>query len=150
MDIKNKIIEELSRINQSLGVISTVNAKGTPESTSVFFIHDEGLTIYFLARKGSRKYQNIKDNPHVSFVITTETMSHTLQLEGLASEVIDPKEEITYFSKLVSLASEHMIMPPVSQTVDGEMAFMKLTTTWARFGNFEVMKEGDKYTEANF
>ena len=150
MDTQHKIIEGLNLLNQSLGVISTVNDKGTPESTSIFFIHDEGLTLYFLARKGSRKYKNISKNPHVSFVVTSQAMSQTLQLEGLASEVTDTKEEIAYFSKLVALTSEQMIMPPVSQSVGGEMAFMKITTTWARFGNFEVMKEGNKYIESVF
>src|SRR6185369_17444650 len=98
-------------------------------------------------RSGSRKYKNILKNPHVAFVITSEHPPKTIQLEGIASEVTDATEQTNYFTQLVAKASESTIMPPVSQLVDGEMVFMKIATNWARFGSFEVLKEGDKFIE---
>ena len=147
MNIEDTITQELQSINQPLGVISTVNESGKPESASVYYICDKALNIFFVTRSESRKYKNLQKNLNASFVITSEHPPKTIQLEGTASEVTDPEEQLTYFDKLVAKASESNLMPPVTQTVAGEMVFMKLSTTWARLGNFEVMKEGEKFIE---
>ena len=149
MNTEDKIAEVLSSLHQPLGVISTVNEECHPELASLYYVHDDALNIYFITREGSRKYKNITKNPHVAFVITTEHPARTIQLEGVAAKDTDPREENEYFAKLVALASEHLIMPPVSQIEDGEMLFMKMTTRWARLGDFEIMKEGDKFIETN-
>ena len=147
MNTEEKISHEIQAIDYPLGTISTINEKGTPESASLYYIADEHLNIYFVTRSESRKHKNIQKNPAVAFVITSIHPPKTIQLEGVAAEALDPQDEINYFDKLVAKATENTIMPPVSQLVTGEMVFMKISTTWARFGNFEVFKEGDKFTE---
>lgn len=147
MNTKTTIMEELASINQPLGVISTTNEHGNPQSASVYYINDEDLNIFFVTRSESRKYKNIQKNPHVAFTITREHPPITIQLEGTAAEVIDVIEQNEYFQNLVAKATESTFMPPVSQMVAGEMVFMKITTAWARCGNFEVMKEGEKFVE---
>lgn len=147
MSTEQSILEELSFLGQPLGVISTVNVEGRPESSSIYYVYDEALNFYFITRAESRKYINIKNNPYVSFVVTKEHPPHTLQVEGVASHVTDPHEEDEHFTRLIALASERLSMPPVSQISGGEMLFMKIETMWARIGNFEVMKEGNKFVE---
>lgn len=149
MNTKDKIAQELESINQPLGVISTVNEQGRPQSASVYHVCDDNLNIFFVTRSESRKYKNLQKNNNASFVITSEHPPKTIQLEGTVAEVSDPNEQLTYFDKLVAKATESSFMPPVSQMVAGEMVFMKLSTSWARIGAFEVMKEGDKFTETN-
>lgn len=144
---EQKITEELKLMSHSIGVISTVNTKNKPESAAVYYICDDALNLFFVTRSGTRKYQNITKNPSVSFVISSEHPPKTIQIEGSATEVVDAQEQLQYFDKLVAKASESNMMPPVSQMVTGEVVFMKISTTWARFGNFEVMKEGDKFVE---
>lgn len=147
MNVEKTLLEEIDKMNQPLGVVSTVSDGGKPESASLYYIKDDALNIFFVTRSGSRKYKNILKNPNVSFVITSEHPPKTVQLEGTAREVIDAHEQVEFFDKLVAKASESNLMPPVSQMVEGEMVFMKITTSWARFGNFEIMKEGDKFVE---
>ena len=147
MNPKETIIAELQSINQYTGVIGTVSENSTPETSTMYYIQDNDLNIYFVTRSGSRKYKNITKNPHVSFVISSEHPPKTIQLEGVAGEVLDPNEQVDYFNKLIAKITESSAMPPVEQIVAGEMVFMKMTTTWARLGNFIVMKEGDKFIE---
>lgn len=147
MNSQKRIFEEIQKINRVTGVLSTVNGQGSPQAASLYFVHDENLNIYFITRTKSRKYKNIEKNPHVAFVITSESPSATIQLEGTVSKVTSATEKINYFSKLVTKASESVSIPPVSQMIDGEMAFMKMSMTWARVGNFEITREGDTFTE---
>lgn len=147
MRIEEAIYKELQSIKEPLGVLSTVNEFGFPQSACVYYICDAGLNIFFVVRSGSRKYKNVSKNPHASFVITSMHPPKTFQLEGVVTEVTTPHEQTEYFTTLVGHATDNTPMPPVSQMVSGEMVFMKLSTTWARMGNFEVMKEGDKFVE---
>lgn len=136
-------------MDQSLGVFSTVSEAGKPESAIMYYICDDSLNIYFVTRSESRKYKNLVKNPHIAFVVSSEHPPKTIQLEGTAAEVIDPSEQITYFNQLTAKANEGLSMLPVEQMPAGEMVFMKMTPMWVRFGNFELMKEGDKFVEAN-
>lgn len=147
MHTEETIYKELQSITEPLGVLSTVNKSGYPQSASVYYVCDADLNIFFVTRTGSRKYKNIIKNPQASFVVTSVHPPKTFQLEGTVTEVTDTHEQTEYFDKLVAQATENTPMPPVSQIVTGEMVFMKLSTTWARMGNFEVMKEGDKFVE---
>jgi general stress protein 26 len=148
MNIEDKISEEIASMNQPLGVISTVSAEGKPEAASMYYISDRALNIYFITRSASRKFQNLKNNTQAAFVISSEHPPKTIQLEGAVAEVVDPDEQLTYYQKLSAQAANSMEMPPVDQMVAGEMVLMKMSTNWARFGSFEVMKEGEKFVEA--
>ncbi len=147
MTSQYKVLQALKSINQPLGVISTVNPLNKPESSTVYYMSNDALDIYFITRSESRKYKNIQKNPNVSFVISNEYPPQTIQLEGSASEVTDPDEQLKYYDLLSARAKEKSSMPPFEQIVTGELVFMKITVLWARFGNFEIMKEGDKFVE---
>jgi nitroimidazol reductase NimA-like FMN-containing flavoprotein (pyridoxamine 5'-phosphate oxidase superfamily) len=147
MNFDNKVGEELESIQQSLGVISTVNEFNKPESATMYYFYDNAFNIFFVTRSESRKYKNIQKNPNVSFVVSSEHPAKTIQIEGVASEVFDPDQQVKYFDKLMAKAKESNPMPPVDQMVIGEMVFMKISIMWARCGNFEIMKEGDKFIE---
>lgn len=151
MNIEQKIAEELQSTTQTLGVISTVNeeAKAKPQSATVYYVCNDALDVFFVTRSSSRKYKNIQANSSVSFVITDEHPPKTIQLEGTATEVTDPDEQIKYYDMLMARVTENNPMPPVTQIAAGELVFLKMTTTWARFGDFEVTKEGNKFIETN-
>lgn len=144
----DKIYRELASMNQPLGVLSTINTKGFPESASVYYIFDKELNLYFITREASRKCKNIKHNKHVSFVVSTENPAKTFQLEGTAHQVQLPYEEAAYFTDLISMASKHIFLPPVSQIGDSKMLFMKIAPTWLRIGDFSAGEEdGEKFFE---
>lgn len=148
MTPEDKIFNDLTAMNQNLGTLGTLGEYDQPQVASMYFVFDSALNLYFITRESSRKCKNIKKYPRVAFVVSTENPPRTIQFEGEAHEVTDAQEESEHFAKLVSLAAEKTIMPPVSQIEDGRIVFMKISTDWARSGNFETLKEGDKFIEA--
>ncbi|MEN9881133.1 MAG: hypothetical protein RLZZ308_316 [Candidatus Parcubacteria bacterium] len=150
MTIQQTIKEELLKDDVHVGVLSTVNRDGNPESASMYYVYDDELAIYFVTREGSRKYNNIIHNPHVCFVVTRTSPAHTVQLEGVAHEVADAHEEQEFFGRLISLAVDGNFVPPVSQREEeGRIVFVKMKTQWARFGNFETATSGDEFEEGD-
>lgn len=141
------IVSALEQMRQHLGVLSTIHAGNTPESAVVYFSHDTNLNLYIVTRKSSRKYQNLLENQAVSFVVFTENPPMTLQIEGTATFVTDPGEQAALFSEVVEQATKRNPLPPVDQMGESEIAFIKITTTWARFGNFEIARVGDMFEE---
>ena len=135
----------MKELQQNLGVIATTNEK--PEAAVVYFSYDENLNIYFTTRKNSRKYANLTTNPHAAFVIYNAELLKTIQFEGVVTVVENPLEQGKYYSQLVELAAKNNPLPPIDQLGESEIMFMKLSTTWARVGNFEIARTGDVFEE---
>ncbi len=142
-----KIKNGLAAIGQKVGVVSTVSSEGMPESAVVYFSSDENLNMYFTTRSDSRKYKNITANPHVAFVIYSENPPETIQIEGIASAITDPYEQTVLFSSLVDLATKDDSVPPVDQISESEIMFIKISTTWARLGDFEIERKEELFTQ---
>jgi PPOX class probable F420-dependent enzyme len=53
-----------------MGVLATVDAKGRPEGTPIWFDWD-GEHVRILAHHASRKAKNIRQNPNVSLTVDT-------------------------------------------------------------------------------
>ncbi len=138
----------LKNEKQKLGVLSTVGPTGTPQSAFIYYAFDEDLNIYFITRTQSRKFLNIEKNPHVAFVVGTETPPQTLQIEGTASILERPEDFSFLFSDLVKIAVERHFVPPITQmTNSGDVFFMKITPNWVRLGNFEIRRKGELFEE---
>lgn len=60
--------------------LATVATKNIPDAATVFYIVDEDLTIYFMARIESRKFRNLEKQHVVSMVISDEKTMETIQL----------------------------------------------------------------------
>lgn len=145
----NEIADSVKSLEQHLGVVSTAGEDGKVESAVVYFTFDKDLNIYFLTRTGSRKYKNILKNPSVAFIAYSEYPPQTLQLEGIASDINDPKEQGKIFTDLMTLAKNHSYAePPIGQMMESELAVMKITPSWARFGNFNFSETKDTWNEA--
>ena len=79
----------------SLMVLSSIHANGTPQSAVVGFSQTENLELVFGTSKLSRKAANLQANPHVSAVIGWDTAFpvQTLQFEGTARLLSGPEAE---------------------------------------------------------
>jgi general stress protein 26 len=142
-----QIKNALTTIAQKVGVVSTISNEGKPEAAVVYFSIDENLDIYFTTRSLSRKYKNIAANPFVAFVVYSEMPAQTIQLEGTATAITDPAKQASLFSEVAALANEDTDQPPIDQIQNSEIMFIKVTTTWARLGNFEIKRVGEMFTE---
>jgi general stress protein 26 len=67
------------------GVVSSISQDGSPQSALVGIATSRELEIIFDTVKSSRKYPNLIERPHCSFVIGWSG-EQTLQYEGIAEE----------------------------------------------------------------
>lgn len=149
---KQQILDFLQ--HQHVGVISSIDSTGAPNSATVYFIADDNLHIYFPTRNGSRKYTNIQADTRVAFTTTEVDEMRTVQLTGTAEEVSDPAKIIGMIEKLLSVSSHHVSsvgkwIPPIQQLRNGHFALLKITPDWMRFGEFSengVRSDSDNYT----
>jgi general stress protein 26 len=72
--------------SEQLAVMTTVTKAGLPQAALVGFAVTPELEIIFDTVRSSRKYPNLKENPHMAWVVgcTTEI---TVQYEGEAEEL---------------------------------------------------------------
>lgn len=115
----------------TLGVISTVSADGLPHSAIVGFGQTKDLEILIGTDNSSRKYQNLKADPHAAFVLGGET-SETIQLEGIAREL--ETEELDIVRRNYWQKNPHA---EVHHSNPGERYFV-ITPTWIRYTDLSV------------
>lgn len=111
---------------QELAVISTVNSAGKAESAVIGFGETDKFELIFGTYDSSRKYQNLRTNQNVSFVIGW-TEGKTVQYEGIAEELTGQnrvKYADLYFSK----------NPDARKYQDNpEERYFKVNPKWVRY-----------------
>jgi pyridoxine/pyridoxamine 5'-phosphate oxidase len=116
-------------LNQKmLMVIATVNAAGRPESAVIGFGQTKDLRLLFATSNTSRKYANLKREPHVACVIGWDG-TETVQYEGTATELTADELDIVrqnYWTKSPYAEKNH--------AGDDQRYFM-VTPTWLRHSN---------------
>ena len=86
-DQKKKKITDFIK-TQLLGVLSTVNPDGNPESALVAVAETKNLEIIFASLANTRKYRNLQTNKNVSFVIGFDPKAAiSVQYEGVIREL---------------------------------------------------------------
>lgn len=143
---KETIYKEITSIPEPYAVFATLDGN-KPQAATMYFICNENLDIFFMTKTSTRKYGNLMQNPNMAFVLTGDHPPKTIQIEGKATEVMDPNEQLTYYGQLVEKARGNVSMPPIEQIAAGEVVFMKLVPEWIRCGNFELHREGDHFLE---
>lgn len=118
----------------SFGVIATNSANGlAPESAVVAFSETELLEIIFGSFSSTRKNQNIRLNPSVSFVIGWDnTDKTTIQIEGKAVLLEGAERE--------TLEQAHCKKNPESTKYlsDPRQEYFKIIPHFLRYSNFSV------------
>ena len=116
---------------QKLGVVSTVNSNGKPESAVVGIAVSESLDIIFDTVKASRKYKNILNNADIALVIGWDN-EITVQYEGTA-EVLGDGDEAQQLREIY-----YEIYPDGREraaTWPG-LVHIKVTPNWIRYSDF--------------
>jgi pyridoxine/pyridoxamine 5'-phosphate oxidase len=113
-----------------LAVVSTVTTDGMPESAVIGIAVSEDLQVVFDARKTSRKYENILQNPNVALVIGWDSET-TVQYEGVARELAGPEDD--HYREIYYGA-----YPDGRERAATWMGLVhfKVTPTWLRYSNF--------------
>jgi pyridoxine/pyridoxamine 5'-phosphate oxidase len=115
--------------SEPLGVVSTVDNHGRPESALVGIAVTEfrdALELVFDTDATTRKVANLRANPRVAIVVGGwGAHERTAQLEGIADELVDDRLREVYFAAHPSGRERAAI-------------HIRVTITWARFSDFDA------------
>lgn len=139
---KTKILNFLKQNN--VMVLSTITPNNKPQSALVAFAETENLELIFGTFSTTRKYANLKQNPHISIVIgLDETTNTTLQYEGIATEA--SSKTATQAWQAIQLQKN----PASKKYADHkDQRYFKITPKWIRYSNFS--KDPEEIVEINF
>lgn len=132
---------------QDFAVVSTLHKdKPTPESALIAFWHSPQLELFFQTHRDGRKAENLRSNPHVSFVFgLDEECGRTLQYEGVAAQLTAPNEiescKQGFIVRNSPTASPAFLDRP-------EAVFFKVVPTWVGYTDYSGEKP--KVTELHF
>lgn len=119
-------------------VVSTVSLKGDLESATVFFTVADDLKVYFMSKKETRKAKNILENNKISLVVTDKEGFTTVQMNGTAQKVHDPKVATEMINQLVETMAEikGRWLSPLLKLTAGFASLFEITPTWVKYSDF--------------
>lgn len=122
--------------NHSVASYATVSKDNKPHVATIYYVVDQDLSFYFATRSKTRKYLHAVDNNNVALVITDEQLFVTVQIEGKAQFLNDPKEIDWAAVALAQIQQSHAGVTPIQRIPAGEYVFVKVIPTWMRAVNF--------------
>src|SRR3990167_9696266 len=72
----------------NIAIVATASRRGEPQASTLFYAIDDDFTFNFITDNKSRKWKNLKENPHVALVIGTGPDVMTVQCGGHV-EIVD-------------------------------------------------------------
>jgi general stress protein 26 len=133
--LKSDILNFLQ--NNTTGVIATVTPAYFAHSAAITFYVDTDMSIYFLTRKESKKFQNLSLNPSISLTAFEEKILPTsVHIDGTAEIMDSEVKKIEIKKILIERSWNESYLPPVMRQEGSEIVLIKITpkkATWFRF-----------------
>ncbi len=125
-DAKQKVKEFLAE--HPAGVLSTVGKDSSPYSTTIYFVADNELNIYFLSKSETKKIENIKVNNRVMLVGFEAKTQTNVQISGTAQELKDGSDSQNIFQQILEITrkTSGAEVPPVSKLFAGPYVIYKI------------------------
>jgi len=135
--------------SHAVGVLATLSPEGTPRARTVYYSADDSFGVYFCTLTGTRKIEDIAQDVHGAFVVSSEDTPQTIQLEGTIADLTETATINDVIQKLSDKIMERGThFAPLTHLDAGTIAFYKLTPTWVRWGDFTDGFGADKtFTE---
>ena len=131
-------------------VVATASRSGEPQASTVFYAIDDDFTFNFITDNKSRKFKNLKENPHVAIVVGTGEDVRTIQCGGHADIInylrdTDKAEKI--IKKVYANSNLHGTPPalPVLINPNVELAVFTVKPEWMAMLNLEYEKDPEGY-----
>jgi pyridoxine/pyridoxamine 5'-phosphate oxidase len=116
--------------SERLGVVSTVDRAGRPESALVGIAASDAMELVFDTLATTRKVTNLRANPRVAIVVGGwGAREQTAQLEGIADEHVDDQLREVYYAAY----------PDGRERASWrDLIYVRVRVTWARFSDFDA------------
>lgn len=127
------------------GVVATISREGHPHASAVYYTCDDTFSIYFLTLASSRKYMAASANPWAAFVVGTQDIPQTLQIEGPISELKGNEETQVRIAELMKvLISNGTYYAPITKLDPADTVLMWIQPKWIRWADYSSPLSGDK------
>jgi nitroimidazol reductase NimA-like FMN-containing flavoprotein (pyridoxamine 5'-phosphate oxidase superfamily) len=144
MDMVQKKADALAFLKANItGVLATASRGHKPHASVVYYTCDDSFSVYFATRFGSRKHQAMREHPDVAFVVGIEETPQTIQIEGVAEEIVDADEKLRILPGLIrALTSNENYFAPITKLDQSEIVVMWIKPNWVRWGDYAVASDG--------
>ena len=126
-------------ISHDLGVISTIDNKGNPRGSAVYYATDKNNYIFIVTKNKTFKAQNILKNPRVAMTIFDTNSLQTLQLSGVASVERDPEICKRVYHDILRPRFEgaYKKLPPIMYMPAGEYEVIVVKAIEYKFSDYK-------------
>jgi hypothetical protein len=142
---RHKIYQFLKQ--HPVGVLATVDPKGDPHASTIFFSVDDQLNITFTTKRGTDKHANIVNHKVVMLATYDAANQAAVQASGEAIEITDQQEALDVFRGTLQAAQKtgEDEVPPVAKISAGPYVAYKITPA-----NIWLMEygQGSSFTNA--
>jgi general stress protein 26 len=104
-----------------IGVLATVDERGDPHASAIYFSVTDSLHITFTTKHDTRKYQNIQRHSTVTLVVFEAASQTSVQISGKAVEVTDFMDQQKIYQgtlRATQQTGEDMV-PPIAKIPAG-------------------------------
>jgi general stress protein 26 len=144
-EVRKRIAAFLKK--NTTAVIATLSSNGEPNAATINYIieGDDDFSIYFIARKSSRKYANLMQNNNVGLVVGTDPKIPAMaEVQGVAHLIETPNQNILdYFSKAIASGSQEF-WPLLKAAKSMDYVFFKVEIQWLRW--LDLVESEDFHT----
>jgi pyridoxine/pyridoxamine 5'-phosphate oxidase len=137
-DINQLAVWNFLNANQ-LGTLATVNSKGAPDLSAIYFFVDENFSCFFVTKTETRKYINTQTNHNASLLIYNEVDLLSIEIKGVVEIVTEAGQVASAIQKFQALALTRKVgywIPPISQLDAGQYAVCRLTPEVVNVNNY--------------
>jgi len=122
-----------------IATIASVDLAGIPNQAVIYYgFAPDTPDIYFLTRTDSRKIYQLKQNPHISFLVTEISQMQTYEIFG-GSQILSDRDQIDTWIKILVSRVKHSPDPrwlPVLQLPHSGLSVVKIKPDqwiWSEF-----------------
>lgn len=122
---------------RTTGVLATVSLDGTPHARTVYYAADDAFGVHFLTFANTRKSEDMAGDARAAFVVSSEEMPQTLQMEGYVSDLTETAETDAMVKELVGrFSAKGAHFAPITRLDPSSIRYYKLAPRWVRWGDF--------------
>lgn len=142
MSTNKKQVEQLNTFleNHHVATLATVSKDSKPHAATIYYFMNYNSDICFFTKNETAKYKNLQEDNNIALVISDTESLQTIQIEGIAQEIINQAEMIRTTDNLAvdnlkNIGAWKEI--PIEQIKKGDLAVFKIRPTWIRWTDFK-------------
>jgi len=123
--------------NHRTAAIATVSKRNEPQVAAVNYIMDDEFNLFFITRKGSRKFENLEHSKRVGILVGNDPkVPAVVQIQGNAEILPDSHYMANFISKQIDVNDAQWW--PILKTRGLDFVLFKVTIDWLRWLNLDI------------